>query len=156
MRPTARVASRAPTSVSACGRITFCEPANPTHHATKYFSRAVVANGIVHVSGTGPGHDAVTGAPRRGTAADEAAWAMENVRHILRECGSDLAFVFRVTMLLTDRADYNECNEAYLKFFDAAQPPMRTCALWGVPADAKVAFACEALLAPGDAAPSKL
>ena len=47
-------------------------------------------------------------------------------------------------MLLTDRADYAECNRAYVDYFAshalAERLPARSSALWAVPTEAKVAF----------------
>ena len=148
--------ARLARTVSGCGRIGFREPPNDTHHASPYFSRASLVNGVVRVSGTGAGTHA-DGTPRRGTAAQEARWAMENVDKILRECGSNLESVYQVTMLVGEKGFYAECNREYLTFFDPARLPMRTCAVWGVPTDMKVGFACEALLAAdGGPATSKL
>ena len=149
------MSKRAATAASACGRIAFLEPPNPTHHASPYFSRAVVVNGVVHVSGTGAGNHP-DGTPRRGTAAEEAKWAYENVTHVLRQAGTSWDHVFRVTMLISEKHFYDACNRAYLECLpDPNCPPMRTTTLWGVPTDMKVGFACEALLpqppAPGAA-----
>ena len=49
-------------------------------------------------------------------------------------------------MLITDPADYDACNEEYLKHFPGGLPGRQT-ARFGVPTEAKVAFSCIALAA---------
>ena len=47
-------------------------------------------------------------------------------------------------MLITDPADYAECNAEYVKHFPHGLPARHT-ARFGVPTEAKVGFACIAL-----------
>ncbi len=49
-------------------------------------------------------------------------------------------------MLITDPADYAECNAEYVKHFPGGLPARHT-ARFGVPTEAKVAFSCIALAA---------
>ena len=121
--------------------IEFFDP--PDAPAPGAFSRATRAAGLVFVSGTsaGPGP---SGAPRAGTAAEETAWAIDNVRRILETAGSSLDRVVQVTMLITDPADYREVNAEYVRHFPRGLPARHT-ARFGVPTTAKVAFACIAL-----------
>ncbi len=70
------------------------------------------------------------------------------VQSILHEAGSSLDRAVQVTMLITDPADYAECNAEYVKHFPGGLPARHT-ARFGVPTEAKVAFACIALA--GDA-----
>ena len=53
------------------------------------------------------------------TAAEETRAALSNVATILRAAGSAPARIVQVTMLLTDRRDYGECNHAYVDWFAA-------------------------------------
>lgn len=121
--------------------IEFFDP--PAAPAPGAFSRATRAAGLVFVSGTSAGPDP-TGAPRAGTAAQETAWAIDNVRRILEAAGSSLDRVVQVTMLITDPADYREINAEYVRHFPRGLPARHT-ARFGVPTTAKVAFACIAL-----------
>lgn len=110
------------------------------------FSRAVVDQGKVYVSGTGAGND-TGGDARIGTAFEETTWALENIAAILEAAGSSVPQTLSVTMLLTEKNDYAECNKAYIAFFEehgAVALPARSTALWGVPTTAKVAFSCVA------------
>jgi 2-iminobutanoate/2-iminopropanoate deaminase len=48
-------------------------------------------------------------------------------------------------MLISDRADYAACNAEYVKHFPGGLPARHT-ALFGVPTEARVGFACVALV----------
>lgn len=113
------------------------------------FSRATRAGGLVFVSGHSAPHDPGRGIHRSVTAAEQTRQALAMVESILREAGSSLDRAVQVTMLITDPADYDECNAEYVKHFPNGLPARHT-ARFGVPTEAKVAFACIALA--GDAA----
>ena len=121
--------------------IEFFDP--PDAPAPGAFSRATRAAGLVFVSGTGAGND-IGGVPREGTAAQQTRWALENVEAILKAAGSSLDRVVQVTLLIQDPADYHEINAEYVMHFPNGLPARHT-ARFGVPAKAKVAFACIAL-----------
>ncbi|NBW15940.1 MAG: hypothetical protein EBR82_48950, partial [Caulobacteraceae bacterium] len=55
-----------------------------------------------------------------------------------------LGRVVQMTMLITDPADYAACNAEYVRHFPGGLPARHT-ARFGVPTDARVAFACIAL-----------
>lgn len=112
--------------------------------ARRPFSRATRAGGLVFVSGHSAPHDPSNGVHRGETAAEQTRNALMMVRSILREAGSDLDRVVQMTMLITDPADYDECNAEYVKHFPGGLPARHT-ARFGVPTLAKVAFACIAL-----------
>ena len=111
------------------------------------FSRAVRAGGMVYVSGASAPHDPARGIHRGATPADEVRNALTFVASLLAEAGSDLDHVVQVTMLISDRTDYAACNAEYVKFFPRGLPARHT-ALFGVPTDARVGFACAALVIP--------
>ncbi|MBR0641865.1 RidA family protein [Plastoroseomonas hellenica] len=108
------------------------------------FSRAVKAAGMVWVSGHSAPHDPARGIHRGETAADEVRNALNFIAGLLAEAGSSLDRVVQVTMLISDRADYAACNAEYVKHFPNGLPARHT-ALFGVPTEAKVGFACIAL-----------
>merc|ERR1711918_176302 len=99
------------------------------------FSRVAKARGFLYVSGTGAGND-IGGPAREGTAAEETRWALENVARLLEASGSSMDRVVSVTMLLSSREHYNDCNAEYIKHFPRGLPS-RATALWGVPTTAK-------------------
>lgn len=111
------------------------------------FSRAVRAGGMVYVSGASAPHDPARGIHRGATPAEEVRNALTFIAALLAEAGSDLHHVVQVTMLISDRADYAACNAEYVKFFPRGLPARHT-ALFGVPTEARVGFACVALVIP--------
>ena len=108
------------------------------------FSAATVAGGLVFVSGHSAPHDPARGIHRGATAAEQTREALAMVDGILRDAGSSLDRAVQVTMLITDPADYDECNAEYVKHFPGGLPARHT-ARFGVPTEAKVAFSCIAL-----------
>lgn len=120
----------------------FLGPPNPDE--ARPFSRAVKAGGTVWVSGHSAPHDPARGIHRGATPADEVRNALAFIAGLLAEAGSGLDRVVQVTMLISDRADYAACNAEYVKHFPGGLPARHT-ALFGVPTDAKVGFACVAL-----------
>lgn len=123
-------------------RITFFEP--PSADQSRAFSRAVVVNGLVYVSGHSAPHRPEEGIFRGETATDQVRNALAEVRRILRANGSDLENIFQATMLIRDQSDYAECNAEYVRHFPNGLPARHT-AMFGVPGEAKVAFSCVAL-----------
>jgi len=111
------------------------------------FSRAVRAGGMIWVSGHSAPHDPTRGIHRGATPAEEVRNALAFVETLLRQAGSSLAQVVQVTMLISDRADYAACNAEYVRHFPGGLPARHT-ALFGVPTEARVGFACIALVAP--------
>ena len=93
------------------------------------YSRAVVAGGMVFVSGT-TGFDYATM-----TIADDvvaqAEQAIANVEAALREAGASLADVVRVRYLLPDRDDFEPCWPLLRAAFGDARPAatMQVCGL---------------------------
>lgn len=108
------------------------------------FSRAVKAGGMVWISGHSAPHDPARGIHRGDTAAEQVRNALTFIAGLLAEAGSSLDRVVQVTMLISDRADYAACNAEYVRHFPNGLPARHT-ALFGVPTDAKVGFACIAL-----------
>ena len=108
------------------------------------FSRAAKAGGMVYVSGHSAPHDPAKGIHRGATAQEEVRNALAFIQTLLIETGSDLSRAVQITMLIRDPADYDACNEEYVKHFPAGLPARHT-ARFGVPTEAKVAFACIAL-----------
>jgi 2-iminobutanoate/2-iminopropanoate deaminase len=108
------------------------------------FSLATRAAGLVFVSGQSAPHDPGRGIERGKTPAEQVRNALAAIERILQEAGSGLDRVVQMTMLIMDPADYAACNAEYVKHFPAGLPARHT-ARFGVPTDAKVAFACIAL-----------
>jgi len=119
----------------------------PARGERRPFSRATRAAGLVFVSGHSAPHDPARGIHRGDTPQEQVRNALGLISEILREAGSGLERVVQVTMLITDPADYDACNEEYVKHFPRGLPARHT-ARFGVPTEARVAFSCIALAAP--------
>lgn len=116
----------------------------PSAGSPRPFSEATRGGGLVFVSGHSAPHDPERGIRRGDTPAEEVRNALAKVSAILAEAGSSLDRVVQMTMLITDPADYAACNAEYVKHFPGGLPARHT-ARFGVPTEARVAFACIAL-----------
>jgi 2-iminobutanoate/2-iminopropanoate deaminase len=112
--------------------------------STRPFSRAVRAGNLVFVSGASAPHDPANGIFRGATPAEEVRNSLQSIAALLEEIGSSLSRVVQVSMLINDPADYAACNAEYVKHFPGGLPARHT-ARFGVPTEARVAFACIAL-----------
>lgn len=95
------------------------------------YSHAVVANGLVFVSGQiplKPGSQPGDWAGK--TIADQTRQCVRNIETILKELGGTLEDVVKVTVYLTNPGDYRAMNEAYREFFPS-EPPARSVARIG-------------------------
>jgi 2-iminobutanoate/2-iminopropanoate deaminase len=116
----------------------------PEPEMARPFSRAAKAAGLVWVSGHSAPHDPARGIHRGATPAEEVRNALAFIASLLAEACSSLDRVVQVTMLISNRADYAACNAEYVKHFPGGLPARHT-ALFGVPTEARVGFACVAL-----------
>jgi 2-iminobutanoate/2-iminopropanoate deaminase len=116
----------------------------PEPGETRPFSHVARAGGLIFVSGHTAPHDPARGIHRGASAAEEVRNALAAMSGYLVEAGSSLDRVVQVTMLITDPADYHDCNAEYVKHFPRGLPARHT-ARFGVPTEARVGFACIAL-----------
>ncbi|SEH15922.1 reactive intermediate/imine deaminase [Natronorubrum sediminis] len=90
------------------------------------YSQGVLAGDTLYVSGYGPA-DPETGDVVEGDIQAQTDRVLENIASVVEEAGGDgLADVVKVTVYLTDLADYKRVNEAYGEKFGEA-PPARVC-----------------------------
>jgi 2-iminobutanoate/2-iminopropanoate deaminase len=116
----------------------------PEPGSRRPFSRATKAAGLIFVSGSSAPHDPGRRLYRGDTAAEQVRNSLQSIAEILNAAGSGLDRVVQITMLITDPAGYDACNEEYVKHFPGGLPARQT-ARFGVPTEAKVAFSCIAL-----------
>ena len=84
------------------------------------YSRAVVADGLVHVAGT-TGYDYATMTmPARVT--DQCRNALDTISRALQEAGTSLDHVLRVRYILPDKADWPACWPLTSEAFATARP----------------------------------
>jgi 2-iminobutanoate/2-iminopropanoate deaminase len=96
-------------------------PDYPAAHSP--YSHAVIANGLVFVSGQisvrpGGGPTDIAGV----TMQEQTRQALRNVETILKAAGSSLERAVKITVLLARPDLYKEMNEAYAEFFPGAKP----------------------------------
>ena len=87
------------------------------------YSQAVVAAGLVFVSGTAP-TDPATGAFVGTNIQEQTRQCLTNIKAILEEAGSSLDKIVSATVVLADEDDFGGMNEEWLKWFPA-NPPAR-------------------------------
>ena len=87
------------------------------------YSQAVVAGGLVFVSGTGP-YDAATGAVVGTTIQEQTAQCLKNIAAILEAAGSSLEKAVSATVILGEEDDFPGLNEEWLRWFPT-DPPAR-------------------------------
>jgi 2-iminobutanoate/2-iminopropanoate deaminase len=88
------------------------------------YSQAIVANGLVFVSGQIP-VDPATQQLVTGPVAEQTERVMQNLSAILAEAGSSLKSVVRCGVFLKNMGDFAAMNEVYGHYF-AAEPPARS------------------------------
>ena len=87
------------------------------------YSQAVVAGGLVFVSGTGP-YDAKSGAVVGQTIQEQTAQCLRNIAAILEAAGSSLEKAVSATVILGEEEDFPGLNEEWLRWFPS-EPPAR-------------------------------
>jgi len=87
------------------------------------YSHAVRAGGLLFCSGQIP-LDPATGELAGSTAAEQARRFLENLRAVCEAAGTSLAQAVRLTVYMTDLAEFAAVNEVYGSFFEE-EPPAR-------------------------------
>ena len=108
------------------------------------YSQAVVANGLVFVSGQAsvdPGTGELVGED----VGTQTRQALLNISSILEAAGTDLSRVVRVGVFLADMDDFAEMNDAYRAFFVREPPARTTVEAARLPLDARVEIEVVAL-----------
>jgi 2-iminobutanoate/2-iminopropanoate deaminase len=88
------------------------------------YSQAVVAGGLVFVSGQGP-FDPATGSIVGDTIQEQTRQAFRNIQAILEAAGSSMDRIVSATFILRDPEDFAGMNEEWLRWFPT-DPPART------------------------------
>jgi len=111
-----------------------------TDHAPRAigpYSQAVVANGFVFLSGQIP-LDPATNQLVEGDVAVQTERVLENLKAVLRACGSSLGSVVKTTVFLKDMADFPRMNEVYGRYFPSNAPARSTVQVARLPRDVSV------------------
>lgn len=87
-------------------------------------SRAVVAKGLVFVSGQGPFEPKTRRVPE--SFEEQARVTLENVERVLHAAGAALQDVVKVNVFLEDSSRFGEFNDVYREFFPRGFPARTT------------------------------
>src|ERR1700759_1529217 len=88
------------------------------------YSHAVRSDGLLFCSGQIP-LDPGTGEIVGQTAAEQAARCLENLQAVCAGAGTSLDRAVRLTVYMTDLAEFAPVNEVYGSFFPGEEPPAR-------------------------------
>lgn len=103
-----------------------------------HYSQGIIANGFVFIAGHLPVENMSTGELCTGSMAEQARCSLRNVQAVAQAAGTDLCKAVKVTVFLTDMADFAEVNAEYAKFFTGI-PPARSCiAVAALPRNARI------------------
>jgi reactive intermediate/imine deaminase len=108
------------------------------------YSQAVAAGDTIYLSGQ-IGIDPKTGKLVDGTIAGETKQALENIKAVLLDAGSDMTKIVSVTVYLADMEDFAKMNEIYAGYFKEPYPARATVAVKQLPKNAKVEISTVAI-----------
>jgi 2-iminobutanoate/2-iminopropanoate deaminase len=101
------------------------------------YSQGVIANGFLFTAGQ-VALDPAKGELVAGGIGEQTTRALENLRAVLSEAGTDFSQVVKTTVFLVDMADFAEMNEIYGKAFGQHRPARSTVAVAALPRGARV------------------
>jgi 2-iminobutanoate/2-iminopropanoate deaminase len=116
-------------------RATVTAPGAPA--AIGPYSHAVRAGELLFCSGQVP-LDANTGELVEGDAAEQARVCLSNLEAVCAAAGTELRRAVRVTVYLTDMADFAAVNDAYAGHFDDEPPARVAIGVAALPKNARV------------------
>jgi 2-iminobutanoate/2-iminopropanoate deaminase len=108
------------------------------------YSHAARAGALLHLSGQTP-IDPATGALVTGDVGTQTRRVFANLAAVLAAAGAGLGDVVKVTVYLTDMADFADMNAVYAEVFDEPYPARTTVAVAGLPLGARVEIEAVAL-----------
>jgi 2-iminobutanoate/2-iminopropanoate deaminase len=101
------------------------------------YSQAIEVNGFVFASGQIP-IDPATGQFAEGGIQAQTRQSLLNAQAILQAAGTDLSHVVKITVFLSDMADFAAMNEVYTQFFQPPFPARSAVAVRDLPKGALV------------------
>jgi 2-iminobutanoate/2-iminopropanoate deaminase len=101
------------------------------------YSQAVTANGFLFTAGQ-VALDPAKGELVAGGITEQTTRALENLRAVLAEAGTDFSHVVKTTVFLVDMADFTDMNAVYARAFGDHRPARSTVAVAGLPRGARV------------------
>lgn len=105
------------------------------------YSQAVRAGDTVYLAGQIP-LDPATMQMVEGDFAREAERVFENIKAVIAAAGGNFSQVVKVTIFLTDFANFAKVNELMAKYFQEPYPARSTVAVAALPRNARVEIEC--------------
>lgn len=105
------------------------------------YSSGIQFGQLLFVSGQ-VAHDPETGQLVEGPFPDHVRRCLENVKMVLEAAGSSLDRVLKVTVFLTDIANFQTMNEVYRTFFPTDPPARTTLAVKDLPGNSPIEIEC--------------
>ena len=105
------------------------------------YSQAVRAGDTVYISGQIP-LDPATGTLVSGDIEAEIKRVFENLKAIAEEAGGTLANVVKMSVFLTDMANFPKVNEVMATYFQAPYPARAAVGVASLPRGARVEIEC--------------
>ena len=100
-------------------------PDRESNYVTGAYSDAVIANGIVYVSGQAS-VDFKNSTFVLGTIEEETIRTLENIKSILTAAGSSMNDVVKCTVHLADITEFDRYNKIYSEYFPGIKPSRTT------------------------------
>lgn len=105
------------------------------------YSSGIQFGQLLFVSGQ-VAHDPETGKVVEGPFPNQVRRCLENVKMVLEAAGSSLDRVLKVTVFLTDIANFQAMNDVYRTFFPSDPPARTTIAVKALPGDSPIEIEC--------------
>jgi 2-iminobutanoate/2-iminopropanoate deaminase len=109
------------------------------------YSQTIKTGNLIYTSGQ-IGLSPVTNALAGDDIAAQTHQAMDNLKAILTEAGSDMAHVIKVTVFLKDLNDYAKVNDIYKDYFPEVKPARSAVQVARLPKDALIEIECVAIV----------
>jgi 2-iminobutanoate/2-iminopropanoate deaminase len=102
------------------------------------YSQAIVANGLVFTSGQIPLDPRTGKLIESPDVGDHVRRVLDNLTAVVTAAGSSLERAVKVTIYLSNMADFAEVNRAYTAYFPGTPPARSTVQVAALPANARV------------------
>lgn len=109
------------------------------------YSHAIKTGNMIYTSGQ-IGISPVTNTLVGDDISLQAHQALDNLKAILAEAGTDMAHVVKVTIFLKDLNDYARVNDIYKDYFQEIKPARSAVQVASLPKDALIEIECIATL----------
>ena len=105
--------------------------------AIGHYSQAVQIGSMLYTSGQIP-LDPATGIVVEGGIQEQTRQALNNIKAILNEAGTNMGAVVKTTVFLSDMEHFAAMNEVYAQFFQAPYPARSAVQVARLPKDVLV------------------